>query len=340
MADTQPITGTTALYAVRLMNFETSHSDLLPEHRLKLDTEVRGAITSSPNPWVDLIGYASHLGNRAFNQKLSEDRCASVRRYISGFAPGVGFPTDIGRGDTSSAGDSANNDGFWRAVDVLVYGSKPSVRPPPVPPVVPPNPREVALSMRLLPISWCSISLDSLIALQKLIQSGTPDFLNAFVVTRAALGAHFHMSSPETSVTELAFIIARFRDIRDAIQNQAPDIYRNATSADVAEMQKQFGFIPAADTFNKTSSRKGTRFTDQYLAKRDDCKRVILIHEMMHFVEPTPVGPDIVDFPEWQRSNYDDATKMPLAKAIHNPSSYAAAAWHIAHGNDRRDFCT
>ena len=73
-----PLTGS-AVAAARLINFPTGHANLLPTHVAWLDNIVAPLLKMIDDPWVDLFGYASHLGSAAFNKKLSFDRCESVR---------------------------------------------------------------------------------------------------------------------------------------------------------------------------------------------------------------------------------------------------------------------
>jgi hypothetical protein len=99
------------------------------------------------------------------------------------------------------------------------------------------------------------------------------------------------------------------------------------------------GGLPMAVTDNRFLGTQGILFTSAYLRVSVNCRKLILIHEGMHFVDPRPLGPNIVDIGEGD-SRYDDPGFLPLRKAIHNPSSYAAAAWHLANGRDgARHFC-
>jgi len=128
--------------AARLCNFETGQADLLNSHRAWLDANVKPAVLASPNPWVDLWGYASHLGDHASNQRLSFRRCEAVKRWVAGYTPKVTFPADneIGYGDSRSTGGRTDNDGYWRSVEVYVYAQRPNPRPVPVPPPRPSGP--------------------------------------------------------------------------------------------------------------------------------------------------------------------------------------------------------
>jgi hypothetical protein len=129
--DIQRISGTTAKVAARLCNFATAHADLLPEHVEFLDKEIAPVIRGMQGPWVDLLGYASRRGDAAFNLALSERRINAVKHRISTYAHNVNFQIQKGLGETESGPNESNNDGYWRAVEVYVYGHKP---PPPKPP--------------------------------------------------------------------------------------------------------------------------------------------------------------------------------------------------------------
>ena len=133
--DVQAITSSPARAAARLCNFPTGHSNLLPAHLDWLDKSVAPLLHDLPNPWVDLIGFASHLGDAAFNQRLSFARCEAIRARIEGYGSNVLFPIEWGKGETESTGGANDNSGFWRAVEVYVYGFMPP-KPPPPPKIV------------------------------------------------------------------------------------------------------------------------------------------------------------------------------------------------------------
>jgi hypothetical protein len=242
------------------------------------------------------------------------------------------------------------------AGDVIVIpdrgGTGPSPRPLPTPPVpvpppappVPPvakDPRTEALDQRPLAVFWVDRAIFSLEALKLFIPLGVPDFLNVHVPTREALRVHFHMNSAEASPVELSFILGRFKDIRILLNSEAEAQFHTATPEQEAALKKQFkGGLPMAFTDNRFLGKGGITFTQSYLAKTENCKKLILIHEGLHFVDPKPIGPNIVDIGEGD-SRYDDSNVLPLEKAIHNPSSYAAGAWQLANGSDgARHFCS
>lgn len=133
--DIQRITGTSAKVAARLCNFPTGRADLLRAHIDFLDKEVATVIRGMQGPWVDLFGYASRVGDAAFNMALSEHRINAVKQRISRYANQVNFQIQKGLGETESGPNERDNSGIWRAVDVYVYAHKPPP-PKPVPPIV------------------------------------------------------------------------------------------------------------------------------------------------------------------------------------------------------------
>ncbi|MBS3650771.1 hypothetical protein KEU06_19350 [Pseudaminobacter sp. 19-2017] len=134
VANVMPITGSGAKAAARLCNFETSQSFLLRDHIDFLDGPVASAIRSFQTPWVELRGYASRAGDAGYNQKLSERRIAAVRARIEQFANKVNFQVYVALGESQSGDNERDNSGYYRAVEVLVFGTKPPPPPQPKPP--------------------------------------------------------------------------------------------------------------------------------------------------------------------------------------------------------------
>jgi hypothetical protein len=139
--DIKPLSVPAARTAAKLCNIPTGTTTLLPAHKVWLDGVIEDVIKKSPNPWVDLFGYASHLGDRISNKKLSDRRCDAVMQYIQASAPHCLFPQEFGFGDAKSTGGRLDDDGEWRAVEVYVYGSVPPGKVP-RPPVALPVPKE------------------------------------------------------------------------------------------------------------------------------------------------------------------------------------------------------
>ncbi|KAA0990290.1 OmpA family protein [Dyadobacter aurulentus] len=133
------INGTAPLAAARLSNFATGNTELLPAHKSWIATEVREALLVSPHAWIDIHGYSSHRGSKAGfdNLGLSRNRCHSVKSTIAQNFSKASFNIEVGYGDSASLGGEDNNDGYWRAVEVYVFGSKPYKKEiPPHDPVV------------------------------------------------------------------------------------------------------------------------------------------------------------------------------------------------------------
>lgn len=124
--DIQPISGTDAAVALRLCNFETAKENLLPTHVQALDDSVAPVVRGLVGPWVDLFGYASRKGDAEFNQALSRRRLESVRAQIGSYATNVNFQLQTALGASESTGGPDDNDGYWRAVEVYVYATRPA----------------------------------------------------------------------------------------------------------------------------------------------------------------------------------------------------------------------
>lgn len=129
VADVVRLPSSTARVGIRLCNFATGHALLRPLHEAVLDGMVKPLVAETPDSWVGILGYASHLGHAAFNKRLSYHRCESVRKRIVTYSDTVKFPAEWGLGDSQSTGAADNNDGYWRAVDVHVFYPS-SVQPP------------------------------------------------------------------------------------------------------------------------------------------------------------------------------------------------------------------
>jgi hypothetical protein len=129
--DIEPIQATIAKVAAKLCNIPTGTGTLSPTHKESLDKNVQPAVQSLPTAWVDLTGYASHRGtSQGFdNFKLSAQRVEETRKYISTYAPNIHFGKTLALGDSKSTGGASDNDGRFRAVDVLVFSTPRPPRP-------------------------------------------------------------------------------------------------------------------------------------------------------------------------------------------------------------------
>ena len=136
--------GTRALVAGRLINFATGKPYLQEGHKRWLLDKVMPAILASPNYWIDLYGYASKLGNSRFNLELSQSRAEAVKRFLAQQLASQGksiedrVKIDKGFGEDAPGyfAKESDNSSYWRAAEVVVFGSRPTiVRPPLKPPV-------------------------------------------------------------------------------------------------------------------------------------------------------------------------------------------------------------
>lgn len=123
--DVQTITGTRALIGARLSNIPTAKSTLLQAHLAWLDTQAIPLVKTKTAPWIDIIGYASRKGDTAFNQQLSFQRCEAVKSHIRLRLGQAEFNVENAKGEAESLGDEKNDDGYWRAVEVYVFGFQP-----------------------------------------------------------------------------------------------------------------------------------------------------------------------------------------------------------------------
>jgi hypothetical protein len=113
---------------VRFCNFMTGQANRVEAHENWVKDKLAPLLKANPGAWVDLIGYASKLGyatgnSAEKNTTLSEKRCAEIQRMIVRHHPTARINVVEGRGASESAGGRDNDDGYWRAVKVLVYNA-------------------------------------------------------------------------------------------------------------------------------------------------------------------------------------------------------------------------
>ncbi len=150
--DVQAITGTRALIGARLSNIPTAKSTLL--RHLTLDTQAIPLVKTKIAPWIDIIGYASRKGDTAFNKQLSVQRCEAVKSHIRLRLAQAEFNIENAKGEGESLGDEKNDDGYWRAVEVYVFGFQP---PNPIAKPAPTQPGSREFKIRV--VSGGSVSL-------------------------------------------------------------------------------------------------------------------------------------------------------------------------------------
>lgn len=138
-ADVQEITGsaddgTRILAGARLVNFATGHSELKFGHEQWIEKVGAPAVASSPNSWVDIYGHASKAGNAQANLELSKQRAEStknslgLRLAMKGISLNDKLKIDHGFGEDHplNLAHERDNDGYWRASEILIFGKKPS----------------------------------------------------------------------------------------------------------------------------------------------------------------------------------------------------------------------
>ncbi len=123
----------------RLCNFGTGRSTCLSSHDNFIRTTIKPILVANPGAWIDLIGFASHLGfaagqSETKNLALSAARCAATKTLIKKYVPAAKFNVVLPEGDAQSAGSARDDDGYWRAVKVHIFNVVRPVPPAPVPP--------------------------------------------------------------------------------------------------------------------------------------------------------------------------------------------------------------
>ncbi len=140
--------GTRASVAGRLIDFPTGKSSLSITQQECLRDEFIPKIAERPNFWVDLRGYASKKGQTKKNKELSDERKAAVKNFIEAelqkqgktLNGKVNIDDAYGENAVEYVAPESNNDSYWRAVEIVVFGSRPAIVSPPkikVPPAPP-----------------------------------------------------------------------------------------------------------------------------------------------------------------------------------------------------------
>lgn len=120
-----------ARLTARLCNFPTNISTLRGSHRNWIRDFVQPVMRSLTEPWIDLTGYASQLrrdGHQNLNFALSNDRCRKVKEEIANYSDRIHWNVQWPKGAAASSVNlqGTQNDGWWRAVVVSVFGYKPA----------------------------------------------------------------------------------------------------------------------------------------------------------------------------------------------------------------------
>lgn len=92
------------------VHFKTAKSDILASSYPLLN-EVADVLLSNPGIHVRIEGHTDSRGKDAYNQKLSEDRAASVVRYLVGRGVDPGRMTSVGYGPFRPIEDNATETG-------------------------------------------------------------------------------------------------------------------------------------------------------------------------------------------------------------------------------------
>jgi outer membrane protein OmpA-like peptidoglycan-associated protein len=103
--------------------FDTAKYSLRPLAREKL-AKVAGIISGHPGLRLAVEGYTDSVGGDDYNQRLSEQRGASVRDYLTGAGMAAGSVTSQGFGKTQpvASNDTAAGRQQNRRVELVVSG--------------------------------------------------------------------------------------------------------------------------------------------------------------------------------------------------------------------------
>lgn len=131
--------GTRASVAGRLIDFPTGQATLSPTHQECLRNEFIPIIAERPGCWVDLRGYASKKGQTGKNKILSDNRKTAVKNFLEAelqkqgktLQGKVNIDDAFGENAVEYVAPESNNDSYWRAVEIVVFGSKPQIVSPP-----------------------------------------------------------------------------------------------------------------------------------------------------------------------------------------------------------------
>jgi hypothetical protein len=127
------IPGLTPRVAARLCNFKTNDWKLWPDHEAWLRDKVIPIVRDPQGAWIDVLAYASARGTTKSNKTLSDRRRETVIEFLKKESGNPNLPTNRNHpfGEELSGPDENDNNGYFRAVDVYVYGGPmPSIVPP------------------------------------------------------------------------------------------------------------------------------------------------------------------------------------------------------------------
>ncbi|WP_159470215.1 hypothetical protein [Dyadobacter sp. 3J3] len=145
--------------ALRLYNFVTDSDKLIENHKVGIYKYIFTPLRSQTDYWINLVGYASKIGDRGYNSDLSLRRCAQVQNEIltgKNKLYVAEFRRKVARGSDAST-DAANDDyGYWRSVKIYAHKGAP---PPPNPQPKPVQPAFVDQKFQIQLMGGQSISL-------------------------------------------------------------------------------------------------------------------------------------------------------------------------------------
>ncbi len=139
--------------ALRLYNFVTDHAEIRDSHKQGLYEEIIRPMRGEHGYWIQMLGYASKIGDPNYNRNLSLLRCNEVQKYIV-TGPNklyvAEFRSSIGRGADLSQDAATDDFGYWRSVKVFVHKGTPPPAPKPEPVPIPPTTFTQHFQIRLL----------------------------------------------------------------------------------------------------------------------------------------------------------------------------------------------
>jgi hypothetical protein len=110
---------------LRLCNFVTGSAALQGTHQSELHGRIIAAAWPHDSGFIDIVGFASKLGDNKRNHTLSVARCSSVKRFLGPSLDSLGqrfrFNVVMGKGEEDSQNDPTGNNGFFRAVVVKLF---------------------------------------------------------------------------------------------------------------------------------------------------------------------------------------------------------------------------
>jgi outer membrane protein OmpA-like peptidoglycan-associated protein len=116
--------------------FDTASSNLRPIAREKL-AKVAGIVSGHPGLRLDIEGHTDSVGTDEYNQKLSENRSAAVRDYLTQQGMAAASVTAKGLGENQPIANNDTADGRQknRRVELVISGEVIGARigtPPPI----------------------------------------------------------------------------------------------------------------------------------------------------------------------------------------------------------------